>query len=62
VAESPLAKKLGIKPCHWVRLRNAPDDYAAGLAPLPDATMVTAPEEADAEVLGRMRHAYQSAG
>src|ERR1700730_504606 len=34
---TPLAKKLGMKPNCRVLVENAPDDYSALLAPLPEA-------------------------
>lgn len=35
-SDTPLAKKLGIKPAHRVGLFDAPGDFAGALAPLPE--------------------------
>lgn len=41
-SDTPLAKKLGIKPGHRVGLFDAPGDFAGALAPLPeDVTLHT---------------------
>ena len=39
---TPLAKKLGIKPEMVVRVVNAPEDYAALVAPLPNGVVISA--------------------
>ena len=38
---TPLAKKLGIKPGFRVRVKGAPADYEALLAPLPDDVLIS---------------------
>ena len=38
---TPLAKKLGIKPGMVVRVVNAPEDYAALVAPLPNGVVIS---------------------
>ena len=38
---TPLAKKLGYKENHRVKLRNAPDDYFEMVAPLPENVRVS---------------------
>ena len=40
MADTPLAKKLGIKPGHKVLVLNAPDGYLSMLDPLPDGAEV----------------------
>jgi hypothetical protein len=44
---TPLPKKLGIKPGHRVALLNAPDGFAATLAPLPEAVEVVETLDSD---------------
>ncbi len=39
---TPLPKKLGIKPDHVVAFVNAPEDFTAAVAPLPDGVIVHA--------------------
>jgi hypothetical protein len=40
MAETPLAKKLGVKPGHKVLVLNAPDGYLKALGPLPEGVSV----------------------
>ena len=47
---TPLARKLGIKPGFRVRVRNAPADYEALLAPLPDDVRISTRIRSDVDV------------
>lgn len=48
---TPLARKLGIKPASTLCVVNAPDDYAALVAPLPDGVLITSQFDAGTDLV-----------
>lgn len=47
---TPLFKKLGVKPGFRIKTKNAPDEYLALLAPLPDAVKISSRLQADVDL------------
>ena len=50
-SETPLAKKLGIKPGMIIRVVNAPGDYAALVDPLPEKVVISSKAEHELDVV-----------
>jgi len=56
MAETPLAKKLGIKPGNKILILNAPNDYLPMLQPLPGGAAITTASEGTFDVVQLFVH------